>query len=63
MPGVGKMAVCSVCKEEFSQEAEASLFGEAGQWLASEIWHDAGELCPRCLENRARLALMYIIDR
>ncbi len=24
-----------------------------------EVWEDKGELCPLCLENRARLVMMY----
>ena len=36
-----------------------SQYAEAGEWLAGEVWQDAGELCPLCLENRARLVMMY----
>ena len=36
---------------------------EAGEWLSDEFWKDAGELCPCCLENRAKLSMMYIVDR
>ena len=45
---------------EFNEEAAKSEFAEAGEWLAEEVWKDAGELCPRCLENRGRLAMMYL---
>jgi len=53
------MKTCSICKAEFDENAPSSLYGEAGEWLAAEHWKDAGELCPQCLENRARLVMMY----
>ena len=56
------MKVCSICRMEFDESVAISPFGEAGEWLAGEVWHDAGELCPRCLENRGRLAMMYCHD-
>ena len=43
--------------------ASAPEMLEVLEWLAEEFWRDNGELCPRCLENRARLAMMYVIDR
>lgn len=55
--------ICTVCRQEFVPAATGTLFEEAGEWLSAEFWEDAGTLCPRCLENRARLAMMYIIDR
>ncbi len=55
--------VCRICNDEFDESAVASPLGQAGEWLAAEVWQDAGELCPRCLENRGRLAMMYVIDR
>jgi hypothetical protein len=55
-----KLPTCTVCGTEFNQDAAKSVFTEAGEWLAGEVWHDAGELCPRCLENRGRLAMMYL---
>ena len=54
------MKACKICKEEFSESDVKSPFGEAGEWLAGEVWADAGELCPRCLESRGRLAMMYL---
>ena len=55
------MKTCGICKAEFEENAVArSVFAEAGEWLATEVWKDAGELCPQCLENRARLAMMYL---
>lgn len=55
------MKTCGICKAEFDENAAArSVFAEAGEWLADEVWKDAGELCPQCLENRARLAMMYL---
>jgi hypothetical protein len=51
--------VCHVCGKEFDPNGPSSPYAEAGEWLAEEVWHDAGELCPLCRENRARLAMMY----
>lgn len=51
---------CTICGTEFIEDAAKSEFAEAGEWLAGEVWNDAGELCPRCLENRGRLAMMYL---
>jgi hypothetical protein len=56
------MKSCTICKEEFDTAASRTAFAEAGEWLAEEIWRDAGELCPRCLENRGMLAMMYCHD-
>lgn len=53
------MKQCSICKKEFDEAAERSEYAQAGEWLAGEVWQDAGELCPLCLENRARLVMMY----
>ena len=53
------MKTCSLCHKEFDETASPSLYAEAGEWLAGEVWKDAGELCPLCLENRARLVMMY----
>ena len=61
MKGEEEKRVCAICREEFSPaEAAPSMFAEAGEWLAGEVWKDAGELCPLCLENRGRLAMMYL---
>jgi hypothetical protein len=57
------MKQCSICGEQFDETSEPSTeFQEAGKWFAEEVWQDAGELCPRCLENRAHLAMMYAHD-
>ena len=53
------MKRCSICKQEFDETDERSCYAEAGEWLAGEVWQDGGELCPLCLENRARLVMMY----
>jgi hypothetical protein len=53
------MKTCKICKAEFDETAPQTLYGEAGEWLAKEMWEDAGELCMTCLENRARLSMMY----
>lgn len=57
------MKQCAICNGEFDEAAApASVYQEAGAWMAEEIWRDAGEICPQCLENRARLAMMYAHD-
>lgn len=53
------MKICTMCKKEYDENALQSEYVEAGEWLAGEVWNDAGELCPLCLENRARLVMMY----
>lgn len=53
------MKTCTMCKKEYDEKAEPSQYAEAGEWLAGEVWKDAGELCHLCLENRARLVMMY----
>jgi hypothetical protein len=59
----GATKTCSICGCEYEEMPPATLFSEAGEWLSEEFWKDAGELCPQCLENRAKLAMMYLIDR
>jgi hypothetical protein len=57
------MKQCSICGAEYDENAEiSSVFHEAGEWLAEEVWKDGGELCPQCLENRAHLVMMYAHD-
>ena len=56
---VTDMKQCVICKKNYSTDAPGSVFTEAGEWLAEELWRDGGELCPQCLENRAMLAMMY----
>lgn len=53
------MRRCAICEADFDEEAPSTLYGEAGEWLSGEMWQDAGELCLTCLENRARLTMMY----
>ena len=60
MTGEGELRLCSICRLQFDPAEASSLFAEAGEWLAEEVWKDAGQLCPRCLENRAKLAMMYL---
>jgi len=48
-----------MCKKEYDENSAHSDYAEAGEWLAGEVWKDAGELCHTCLENRARLVMMY----
>ncbi|HWI41381.1 MAG TPA: hypothetical protein VNX25_07825 [Verrucomicrobiae bacterium] len=54
------MKRCTLCGSEFDPAHPPTLYGEAGEWLATEVWKDAGELCPRCLESRATLSMMYL---
>lgn len=57
------MTRCSICDKEFDETVKVdSIFHEAGAWLAEEVWQDSGAICPQCLENRARLAMMYAHD-
>jgi hypothetical protein len=56
------MKTCTICGAAYDETTD-SVFIEAGEWLSDEYWRDAGELCPQCLENRARLAMMYMVDR
>lgn len=53
------MKTCTMCKKEYDENAPHSEYAAAGEWLAGAVWKDAGELCPLCLENRARLVMMY----
>jgi hypothetical protein len=53
------MKVCVICAGEFDEKGAESMFAEAGEWLAEEVWNDGGLLCPRCLESRATLVMMY----
>lgn len=53
------MKTCTMCGKEYDASVPLSGYAEAGEWLAGEVWLDAGELCPLCLENRARLVMMY----
>jgi hypothetical protein len=54
------MKTCTICKKIFDPEEKAgSPAGEAGAFMASELWGDAGELCPACLESRGVLGMMY----
>jgi len=56
------MKNCSICKQDYNENDERSEYAQAGEWLAGEVWQDAGELCVLCLENRARLVMMYCPD-
>lgn len=53
------MKICTLCGKEYDEDAVPSLYAEAGEWLAAEVWQDAGKLCPLCLESRATLVMMY----
>jgi hypothetical protein len=51
---------CGICGQGYREEESLSVYAEAGEWLAGEVWDDSGELCPQCLESRAQLAMMYL---
>lgn len=53
------MKACAMCKKEYDETVPRSEYAEAGEWLAGKVWRDAGQLCPDCLESRAKLVLMY----
>ena len=53
------MKKCKMCCKDYDETAAPSLYAEAGEWLAGEVYQDAGELCQLCLENRAILVMMY----
>ncbi len=57
--GEDKVKQCTICNKEFDESGVLSDYAQAGEWLAGEVWEDAGKLCPLCLENRARLVMMY----
>ena len=56
------MKNCVICGKDFEDAPASSVYVDAGEWLAGEVWQDAGELCQLCLENRARLVMMYCPD-
>jgi hypothetical protein len=51
---------CVICGGDISGDAPKSEFAQAGEWLAEDVWSDKGSLCFMCLENRGRLAMMYL---
>lgn len=53
------MKKCGICSETFVDSVEHSDDAKAGEWLAEEVWNDAGTLCPKCLEIRTKLVMMY----
>jgi hypothetical protein len=54
------MKTCSICHKPVVEKSGQSAYAEAGEWLAAEVWQDAGQLCSACLESRATLAMMYL---
>ncbi len=54
---------CSLCGKLKNNGEIKSIFATAGEWLAEDTWNDCGELCNQCLENRGRLAMMYMHDK
>lgn len=52
--------VCKVCGKEFDPDAPMDDPAvQAGAFMATQEWNDAGEVCPRCLESRGILGMMY----
>lgn len=51
---------CSICGRVVDGDSERSEFAAAGELLAEDLWDDKGTLCVQCLENRGRLAMMYM---
>lgn len=56
---VSEEQCCRICGKKI-EEVKSSVYAVAGEWLSDDIWKDGGELCNQCLENRARLAMMYM---
>jgi hypothetical protein len=54
---------CALCGKLIDPSEAGSPFVNAGEWLAEDVWNDSGELCNLCLENRGRLAMMYLHDK
>jgi len=55
------MKQCRVCSNEFDPtQALNDPATEMGDFLARDMYGDSGELCPVCLANRGRLAMMYM---
>lgn len=51
---------CTFCGKVIDRADKESAFSEAGAWLAEHYWRDNGTVCCLCLENRGRLAMMYL---
>ncbi|MBP1727861.1 MAG: hypothetical protein H6Q56_234 [Deltaproteobacteria bacterium] len=56
----GNGMTCALCGESIDRAGEETVFADAGRWLAENHWQDSGMLCRLCLENRGRLAMMYL---
>lgn len=52
--------ICTLCGAALENEGAEPAFAEAGKWLAEHHWQDIGTVCRLCLENRGRLAMMYL---
>lgn len=51
---------CTVCGGSLDRNGSEPGFVEAGKWLAENHWFDDTSICCLCLENRGRLAMMYL---
>lgn len=54
------MKKCAICAGKIDDSAGENEFSRAGEWFAEDVWKDKDSLCVRCLENRGRLAMMYL---
>ncbi|GAB4301355.1 MAG: hypothetical protein Fur0034_14990 [Desulfuromonadia bacterium] len=54
---------CAICGGVVERSAPPSLLADTGAWASAELCSDDGEICLRCRESRAILALMYVVDR
>jgi len=55
------MKKCKLCGKPFDPSAESDdPAAQMGDFLAGEMYADAGELCLRCLTSRGELAMMYL---
>jgi hypothetical protein len=53
---------CALCGESIERACQEPVFVDAGRWLAENYWQDSGTVCRLCLENRGRLAMMYLTE-
>ncbi|HEU0265152.1 MAG TPA: hypothetical protein VFR01_05440 [Geobacterales bacterium] len=50
---------CAVCGQGWQEEGGQTLLGEAGADLAAQAGEEPKDICPRCLESRGLLSMMY----
>jgi len=59
----GGEQACVICGAPLDDPPSPSLLSDAGVWATTKLCDDGGEICRQCRENRALLALMYVVDR